>query len=97
MRSNFLIVMKNKMFLKAGLVIVVLLLICLFVALPITKRRENASEFYNVLYHCGDTNIEYYDVTELYYDKVGVYFKTQDGATVILNGGAIEIIPLDLD
>ena len=89
--------MKNKMFLKAGLVIVALLLICYSIALPLTKERERASQFYNVLYHCGNTNIEYHDVSELYYDKVGVYFKTQDGTTVILNGGAIEIIPLDLD
>lgn len=89
--------MKNNMFFKAGLIIVLLLVICYCIAIPIVKEREKASQFYNVVYHTGDISIEYNDVTNLYYDKVGIYFTTCDSTTVILNGGAIEVIPLDLD
>lgn len=77
--------------------IIGIILIILSIIIPITKDKTRASQFYNVVYHTGDISIEYHDVTNLYYDNIGVYFTTSDSTTVILNGGAIEIIPLDLD
>lgn len=61
------------------------------------KKEQKNTEYYNVIYYNYNVSLEYHDVTDLHYDTIGIYFKTQDGATVILNGGAIEIIPLDVD
>lgn len=88
---------KINRFIIVGVFIVAAIILCLLGNAVMVKQREQASQFYNVLYYNNGTKMEYYDVTELYYDKVGVYFKTCDGATVILNSGAIEIIPLDVD
>lgn len=59
-------------------------------------HQENA-DFYNVIYRNNKETIEYYDVTDLHKWEGKITFITCDGATVVLNDGCIEIIPIDVD
>ena len=54
-------------------------------------------DFYNVIYRNNKETIEYYDVTDLHKWEGKITFITCDGATVVLNDGCIEIIPIDVD
>lgn len=88
--------MKVKLFVIGLFLIAVFIVICSVLFIK-DKSEQKPVEYYNVIYHNCNTELEYQDVTDLYYDNIGVYFKTQDGATVLLEGGAIEIIPLNVD
>ena len=66
------------------------------VACRMLQPRDEV-EYYNVIYTQAGKTTEYYDVTNLSKWEGKITFTTCDGATVILDDGCIEIIPIDVD
>ena len=84
---------------KARIILIFVVLSILTIGLCIACKSlyPEDIEFYNVIYRNDKETIEYYDVTDLHKWEGKITFVTCDGATVILDNGCIEIIPIDVD
>ena len=84
--------------LKIGLIIGTILSIVVIMCIACRSlHTTDDTDFYNIIYTQNGKTIEYYDVTNLSKWEGKITFTTCDGATVILDDGCIEIIPIDVD
>jgi hypothetical protein len=60
-------------------------------------RKQNSIEYYNVYYTQNGVTTVYHDVTDLSKWEGKITFITEDGITVVLSDGCIEIVPIDVD
>jgi len=81
-------------------ILLFMLTLCLTIGMCVAcsvLQRKDEVEYYNVIYTQSGKTTEYYDVTGLSKWEGKITFTTCDGATVILDDGCIEIIPIDVD
>ena len=76
------------------LIYLIILGLVFFAACGIERK---SIQYYNVTYIQDNETIVYHDVTNLSKSDGKITFVTDDGVTVILSGGRIEIEPLELD
>lgn len=76
------------------LVCLIILGLVFFAACSVEKEKV---QYYNVIYYQDNNTIVYHDVTDLSRSDGKITFVTDDGITVILSDGRIEIEPLELD